>query len=68
MAMDAKTNAKTPLESRLTRRGFVTLCGLDGAKKDARRFTQTAVRALDVFGEAADALRAFAESLCERNK
>ncbi len=28
MAMDAKTNAKTPLESRLTRRGFVTLCGL----------------------------------------
>ena len=47
---------------------YVTLCGLDGAKKDARRFTQTAVRVLDVFGEAADALRAFAESLCERNK
>jgi polar amino acid transport system substrate-binding protein len=28
MAIDAKTNANTPLDTRLTRRGFVTLCGL----------------------------------------
>lgn len=47
---------------------YVTLCGLDGAKKDARAFTQAAVDALDVFGDAADALRALAGSLCERNK
>lgn len=47
---------------------YATLCGLDGAKKDARAFTDAAVKALDTFGEAGDALRALAESLCERNK
>ncbi len=47
---------------------YVTLCGLDGAKKDARAFTQSAVQALGVFGEAGETLRALAESLCERNK
>ena len=47
---------------------YVTLCGLDGARADARRFTDMAVQALDVFGEAGDALRALAESLCERDK
>lgn len=47
---------------------YVTLCGLDGAKQDARGFTQRAIRATECFGEAGDALRALAESLCERNK
>ncbi len=47
---------------------YVTLCGLDGAGKDARAFTQIAVKAANAFGEAGEALRALAESLCERNK
>jgi geranylgeranyl diphosphate synthase type II len=47
---------------------YVTLCGLDGAKRDARAFTDAAVKALDAFGEAGDALRALALSLCERKK
>ncbi len=47
---------------------YVTLCGLDGAKQDARAFTDLALKAADVFGEAGDALRALALSLCERNK
>ena len=47
---------------------YVTLCGLDGAKRDARAFTDRAVKALIVFGKAGDALQALAESLCERNK
>ena len=47
---------------------YVTLCGLDGAKRDARAFTDRAVKALVAFGKAGDALQALAESLCERNK
>ena len=47
---------------------YVTLCGLDGAEKDARAFTDDAVKAADVFGSAGGALRALALSLCDRNK
>ncbi len=47
---------------------YVTLCGLDGAKKDARAFTDAAIRAADTFGENGGALRALAAQLCERKK
>ena len=47
---------------------YVTLCGLDGAKAEARRFTDMAKNAADVFGKTGEALRALAEALCDRNK
>ena len=47
---------------------YVTLCGLDGAREDARAFTDKAIRAAQAFGDAGDALRTLAASLCERNK
>ena len=47
---------------------YVTLCGLDGARRDARAFTDAAIRAADAFGEAGETLRTLAASLCNRNK
>lgn len=47
---------------------YVTLCGLDGARKDARAFTDLACKAAEQFGTAGETLRALAESLCKRNK
>ena len=47
---------------------YVTLCGLDGARAEAARFTDEAVQAADRFGESGSALRALALSLAVRNK
>ena len=47
---------------------YVTLCGLDGARAEATRYTDEAVQALELFGEACGALRELAQSLALRNK
>lgn len=47
---------------------YVTLCGLDGARAEAARYTDEAVQALELFGEAGGALRELAQSLALRNK
>lgn len=45
---------------------YVTLLGVDGAKKLAGVRTEAALRALDMFGEEADGLRALARALLTR--
>lgn len=47
---------------------YVSLLGLEKAKKYAWELTNKAVEALDAFGGDADYLKAFALSLCERKK
>lgn len=47
---------------------YVSLLGLEKAKKYAEELTNKAIEALDVFGSDADYLKAFALSLCERKK
>ena len=47
---------------------YVTLCGLDGARAEAARYTAEAIDALTVFGETGDTLRALANALQTRNQ
>lgn len=47
---------------------YVTLCGLETARKDAQNYTADAVAALDCFGASGEALRTLAQSLCSRKK
>ena len=47
---------------------YVTLFGLEGAKKMAEETTEEAMRCLDSFGEKAEALREIARMMCHRNK
>lgn len=47
---------------------YVTLFGLEGAKKMAEETTEEAMRCLDSFGEKAEALREIAKMMCHRNK
>ncbi|MBQ7547892.1 MAG: polyprenyl synthetase family protein [Clostridia bacterium] len=47
---------------------YVTLCGLDGARDEAARYTDEAAQAADRFGEAGRGLRDLALSLAQRNK
>lgn len=47
---------------------YVTLCGLETARKDVQNYTADAVAALDCFGASGEALRALAQSLCSRKK
>ena len=46
---------------------FVSLLGLDGAKSRANQLVETACDALDVYGEAADTLRAAARFVVQRS-
>jgi len=46
---------------------FVSLLGLDGAKRRANELVETACDALDVYGEAADTLRAAARFVVQRS-
>ena len=45
---------------------YVTHVGLEKAQEDVERFTDEAVKALDIFGAEADELKKFAVSLAER--
>lgn len=45
---------------------YVSLLGLDGARKEEQRYTENALRSLDIFGQEADVLRRFASGLSNR--
>lgn len=47
---------------------YVTLLGLDGAKERAKEVTQSAISALEIFGEKAEFLKELALYLLARNK
>lgn len=47
---------------------YVTLFGLEGAKKMAEETTKEALACLDSFGEKAEALRELAQMMCSRQK
>ena len=47
---------------------YVRLLGLDGAKAEAERLLQAALRALDTFGAAADYLRELARYIVARDR
>lgn len=47
---------------------YVTLFGLEGAKKMAEETTREALACLDSFGEKAEALRELAQMMCSRQK
>ena len=47
---------------------YVSLLGIDGARKAAADYTEQAVKALDVFGERGDALKELAWQLFHRSK
>mgnify|MGYP006370814955 FL=1 len=44
------------------------LMGLDGAKNEAQRLLQAALKALDGFGDSADPLRDMARYIVERDR
>jgi geranylgeranyl pyrophosphate synthase len=45
---------------------YVKLLGMDGARAEARRLVDTALQALEPYGEKADALRAIAGFIIDR--
>ncbi len=47
---------------------YVKLMGLDGAKDEAQRLLEAALRALDGFGDSADHLRDMARYIVERDR
>ena len=60
-----KTLNKDAAQNKLT---FVSLYGLDRAKEIARKLTDEAIEALQIFGKRADTLIALAEFIITRNK
>ena len=60
-----KTLNKDAAQNKLT---FVSLYGLDKAKEIARKLTDEAIEALQIFGKRADTLIALAEFIITRNK
>lgn len=47
---------------------FVTLFGVDGAKEQAKKYTEQAIKSLDAFGEKAEFMRHLAQYLLNRKK
>ena len=47
---------------------YVGLLGEEEARDRAKAYTNDAIRALDIFGDKADALKALAEALLRRTK
>ena len=60
-----KTLNKDIAQNKLT---FVSLYGLDKAKEIARKLTDEAIEAVQIFGKRADTLIALAEFIITRNK
>ena len=66
---DSATLGKTAgKDSEANKPTYVKLLGLEGAKAVARRLLQTALVALDGFGESADNLRDLARYIVERDR
>lgn len=47
---------------------FVTLFGIEGAKEQAKKYTEQAIKSLDAFGEKAEFMRHLAQYLLNRKK
>ena len=64
-ALVGKTLHKDAGQNKLT---FVSLYGLETAKDIARRLTEEAVAALEIFGDKAETLASLSRFIIERNK
>ncbi|MEZ7951603.1 MAG: polyprenyl synthetase family protein, partial [Halioglobus sp.] len=60
-----KTQGK---DSKANKPTYVSLMGLDGAKKESQRLLQAALEALGEFGVSADSLRGLAHYITARDR